>query len=526
MAQDRDSWDAIVVGSGIGGLACAVALARNGRAVLVVEQHEIAGGLTQTFSRGDFRWDVGVHYLGEMGPDGEAHAVLEWLAGGAISFASLGAVYDVAHFPGNFEVSFARTQAALKAELKDKFPDSAADIDAFFVALADAEHAGRALFSQRAMPRPLATVHGIWNQRGINKWWGRSSGEVLKEIVRDPRLRAVLLAQKGDYGGAAAAEITFGLQAMVMRHYLNGAYYPVGGARVFAQALVPAIEHAGGAMRLKARVRQFVVDEGAVVGVQLDDETVLRAPLVFSDIGALNTVRLLPATLLDSEWVREILSFGPSACHVALYLGLEGDIRTHGATASNHWFYESWDTDAGVWRDPVNDITPPGLFVSFPSLKDPAHDPGARQRHTAEVVAMCAWEPFGAWHDSALQHRPEEYAAIKAAIGRNLMAQFARRFPALAPLVVLQEVSTPLTTSAYIGAQQGSIYGLELSPRRFLSDCLRARTPTPGLFLAGQDVAAPGLAGAMMGGVLAAAAAAPRIHVHLRQSGTGASALV
>jgi all-trans-retinol 13,14-reductase len=67
MTPDRDSWDAIVLGSGIGGLACAAALARTGYAVLVVEQHYVAGGLTQTFHRSGFRWDVGVHYLGEMG---------------------------------------------------------------------------------------------------------------------------------------------------------------------------------------------------------------------------------------------------------------------------------------------------------------------------------------------------------------------------------------------------------------------------------------------------------------------------
>jgi all-trans-retinol 13,14-reductase len=60
MTPDRGSWDAIVIGSGIGGLACAAALARTGYAVLVVEQHYVAGGLTQSCHRRGFRWDVGV----------------------------------------------------------------------------------------------------------------------------------------------------------------------------------------------------------------------------------------------------------------------------------------------------------------------------------------------------------------------------------------------------------------------------------------------------------------------------------
>ena len=127
---------------------------------------------------------------------------------------------------------------------------------------------------------------------------------------------------------------------------------------------------------------------------------------------------------------------------------------------------------------------------------------------------MTSWEPFAPWIDSTLHHRPRTYTDFKAAIERNLLAQFARHFPALAPMVVAHELSTPLTTSAFIGAQHGAIYGLEVSPRRFLSDGLRAKTPILGLFLTGQDVVTPGVPGAMIGGVLAATIE-PRVYPHL-----------
>ncbi len=289
----------------------------------------------------------------------------------------------------------------------------------------------------------------------------------------------------------------------------------VGGAKVFADALIPVIERAGGAIRLKAKVREFLVENGAVVGVQLEDGTQIRAPRVFSDVGARNSVDLLPADMRNSEWAREIQSFAPSACHVGLYLGLEGDIRATGASASNHWFHETWDIGSGVWHDPTAEPSAPGLFVSFPSLKDPAHDPGHKQRHTAEIVATTSWDTFAQWRDSTHRNRPDDYAAFKSAIESKLLAQFARYFPALAPMVVTSELSTPVTTSSFIGSQQGAIYGLEVSPRRFLSESLRAKTPIPGLFLTGQDVVTPGVTGAMMGGVLAAAALELRVYPHL-----------
>jgi all-trans-retinol 13,14-reductase len=248
----------------------------------------------------------------------------------------------------------------------------------------------------------------------------------------------------------------------------------------------------------------------------LDDTTEIRAPRVFSDVGARNTVGLLPARMRKSEWAQEILSFKPSVCHVALYLGLEGDIRANGASSSNHWFHDTWDIDAGLWEDPMAESSSPSLFVSFPSLKDPVHDPGDKQRHTAEIVVLTSWNAFASWRDSTHRDRPEEYTALKATIERNLLTQFARHFPALASMVVTRELSTPLTTSSFTGAQQGEIYGLEVSPRRFLSDTLRAKTPVPGLYLTGQDVVTPGVTGAMMGGVLAAAALEPRIYPRLR----------
>ncbi|MGF6597357.1 phytoene dehydrogenase-like protein [Paraburkholderia sp. GAS448] len=175
-----------------------------------------------------------------------------------------------------------------------------------------------------------------------------------------------------------------------------------------------------------------------------------------------------------------------------------------------------WNIEAGVWQNPAEEPSAPVLFVLFPSLKDPAHAPGDRQRHTAEVVAIINWERFANWSDSSLQHRPDEYTDFKAAIGRSLLAQFERYFPELASMVVFHEVSTPLTMSAYSGAQRGASYGLEVSPRRFLSESLKARTPVPGLFLTGQDVTSPGVTGAMMGGVLSAAGIAHQIYSHLR----------
>ena len=88
---------------------------------------------------------------------------------------------------------------------------------------------------------------------------------------------------------------------------------------------------------------------------------------------------------------------------------------------------------------------------------------------------------------------------------------FRSKFPALEPLIVYQELGTPLATAAFTGHEKGGFYGVETTPRRFLSEALNAKTPVTGLYLSGQDVLAPGIAGALWGGMLSAAAIDARL---------------
>ena len=510
-----NEFDVIVVGSGMGGMTTAAALSRMGHAVLLLEQAQVIGGLTHTFSRNGFKWDVGLHYCGSFGRDQPAGRILDWLSGGAIEFRSYGTVYDTLHFPDRFEISVARPAAAYKLELKERFPDHAAEVDAYFEALQSAGAAAHMVTAERAMPEPFRSAHRWWNKQKIQRWCGRTTGEVIDELVSDPMLAAVLSAQWGTYGGKPK-QGSFGIHATVMGHYLDGAGYPVGGAAAIAQGLVPVIEEAGGSARASTPVGAILVEDGRAVGVRTSAGDEHRAPVVVSAVGAGETVkRLLPAEVRQQEWAREVAELEPSICHFQVFLGFEGDIARHGATRSNHWFYESWDTDDGIWSAAEGEPVPM-LFVSFPSLKDAAHDPGPAGRHTGDVMVWADWSSVAEFADGGAEQRPDEWAAFKQEVEGKLMAFFEAKFPALAPLVVYRELGTPLATASFTGHEKGGFYGLETTPRRMLSEALNPRTPLPGLFLSGQDAMMPGIAGALWGGMLGAAAVDPRVFTKFR----------
>ncbi len=503
-------FNVIVIGSGMGGMTTATALSRLGHKVLLLEQAQTIGGLTHTFSRNGFTWDVGLHYCGTFGHDQPAGRVLDWLSGGTIDFRSLGTVYDTLHFPDGFEISVARPASAYKMELKERFPDHAAEIDAYFEALQSAQAAAYMVAAERSMPEPFRSAHRWWNKKRIQRWCGRTTGEVIADIVTDPKLAAVLSAQWGTYGGKPK-EGSFGVHATVIGHYLEGAGYPVGGAASIARGLVPVIERAGGSARAATPVSAILVEDGKAVGVRTSSGEEIKAPFIVSAIGAGETVkRLLPQDIRQQEWAREIATFKPSICHFEIFLGFEGDIARHGATRSNHWFYESWETDDAIWSAAANGPVPMA-FVSFPSLKDPAHDPGPSKRHTGELLVWADWSSVAKFADGEAEKSEAEWATFRQDVEAKLMASFTAKFPALAPLVVYRELGTPLATASFTGHEKGGFYGVETTPRRMLSEALRARTPIPGLFLAGQDVMMPGIAGALWGGMLGAAAVDPRV---------------
>jgi all-trans-retinol 13,14-reductase len=227
-------------------------------------------------------------------------------------------------------------------------------------------------------------------------------------------------------------------------------------------------------------------------------------------MGVSNTVDCLDPGAA-AAWQQTIRGLAPGLSYISLFVGLEGDPTAAGASSANHWYFETEDID-GLWRQPA-EADAPSIFVSFPSLKDPSE----RGKPTAEVVAMVDSSVFAPWLAQAGDERPEDYLALKAWIEDRLLSQFLRHFPALRPMLRYHELATPLTQRRYVRSPDGAMYGIEMSAERLTSPALHVRTPLPGWLLAGQDVVSPGVPGAFMGGLLAAASVEPALWASLNR---------
>lgn len=510
----KNEWDVIVIGSGMGGMVTAAALSKLGHKVLMLEQYKTLGGQTHSFSREGFSWDAGLHYLGQFGPDVSERAILNWLCDSPIELAPVGAVYDTLHIGDSTPLKLSRPASAQRLDLKERFPDEAEAIDRWFDAIIDGRDAMNTVGQVRSMPPVFASAIKWWRGKKRSRFLERTTAEVVNEITGNAALANFLIAQWPDFGGRPSTA-SFAIHATIMNAYLEaGAYYPVGGAGSIAAHLLPTITNNGGKSRAGIEVKSLIMVNGVVIGVESADGEKFFAKHIVSNIGARETVdRLLPDGHGHEDWVNEIRSIGPNICHYSLFLGFEGDVEAAGMTKSNHWLYPTGEVDA-VWTSaPEN--APPGMFVSFASMKDPAHNPGPEKKYAGEIMVWSDWSTVEKWADVPPGERGDDYHSFKKQIAQTLLKQFAKYFPQLAELIVFHELSTPLATASITGHRMGSFYGLDVTPHRITTEALLMKTPIKGLYLTGQDVLTPGVPGAFWGGLLCAGSIDPKVFMHM-----------
>jgi all-trans-retinol 13,14-reductase len=505
-----EKFDAIVIGSGTGGLSVAALLARHGKKVLLLEQHYIIGGYTHFFQRRGYHWDVGLHYVGQVHIEGTLlNKVFRYLSKDKLQWAPLDDIYDRIVF-GEQEYPFPRGRANLKAKLKEWFPapEDQASIDAYFDLLDRVQHVGSGFWAEKALPPALAKVVGPLLRRKLLKFSAQTTLDVLRGITKNDRLIGVLTAQYGDYG-LLPSRSSFYMHALLANHYMEGAGYPIGGATQLAETMVPVIEEAGGAAVFRAEVVKILVEGNRAVGVEMADGKKILAEKVISDAGVVNTfTNLLPADVAERHGLRALLQqLTPSASHVGLYVGVKEAPQALNLPSCNYWIFpDEYDHQKNINNYTGFDSTIPVAFASFPAAKDPASQEKTPGRTTAEVIILVPFGWFQQWESLAWKKRGDEYAELKKKLADQLFEQLYRVAPQLRGKVDYFEVSTPLSTRHFTKHPSGEIYGVEHTPERFRQTWLRVHTPVKNLFLTGQDVMVGSIGGGTMGGVLAASA--------------------
>ena len=496
-------YDAIVIGSGMGGLTNAALLSELGWKVCVLEQHYTAGGYTHSYERNGYEWDVGVHYIGDVGAETRTKKMFDFLTSGNLKWAPMAAEYD-RFYVGDKVFNAVAGRQEFRDNLVRQFPAEEQGIDRYMQLLKQISGALYAHSMERALKpwqRKLATPILKWKKPGVLY---RNTHDVLSELTDDPDLIATLCGQWGDMG-LPPKQSAFMVHAMIARHYLYGGFYPTGGSWQIAEHIIPKIQKTGGEVFTYANVKKIVVEDGVVTGVEMADGHRIECGCVISSAGISNTFDgLLPKeTIKNAGYEKDLPRVRPSMAHLGVYIGLRHTAEELELPKTNFWIYPGNDYDAAVDEFVKNKDAPfPVVYISFPSAKDPDYlnrHPGTA---TIEIVAPAPYAWFEQWQGSTWGKRGDDYEAFKKELGDRLMRHLYDKLPQLEGKVDYFEVSTPQSTNWFSGYKRGELYGLEHTSERLQQDWLGPRTRIPGLWLTGQDTLTCGVTGAMMAGML------------------------
>lgn len=289
--HSQNDWDDIVIGSGI-------------------------GGLTHSFSRNGFTWDVGIHYMGEFAPGDPEKDLLDWLCTKPTEFASMGAVYDTLHVGDSESLRLSRPYEAHELDFKTRFPAEAEAVERWTDAMRKGREALMTATQVQSLPTPFGAGLKCWKRNELDRWRDRTTNDVARSLIDNDDLVHALTAQWGDYGGRPSTA-SFALRAMAVGSYLeSGAWYPVGGGAVFAQHILPTISAGSGEAHAGAKVTSLLMEDGRFVGVTIAEGEAICADTVVSNIGARDTVEcLLSKDCGHQDWIDDIRALDPNVAH-------------------------------------------------------------------------------------------------------------------------------------------------------------------------------------------------------------------
>jgi phytoene dehydrogenase-like protein len=497
-------YDSIIIGTGAGGLSAGLCLARAGQKVLLLEQHDVPGGWCHSFTLKGQRFSPGVHYVGFIGEGQTTNDMLCSLgvANDLVFFEMNKKGYEHCHI-GEERFSIPAGIENFKQELCNRFPKEQKGIIKYVNLI-------QTIYSQMMV---IPTMSGFWDNitipyrtRFVGKYGLFTLKRVINWHIKDPLLKTILNIQCGDHG-LPPHKASFLVHAMLMAHYFEGGYYPLGGGGGIVKAFTKRIKSFGGEIRTQSKVDRIITENKKAIGVKLANGEVIHSTNIISNADpSITFLQMVGAENISKKLNKRLAKTKYSTTSLIMFLTLDLDVTKYGIDSGNVWKISEPDLDA-VYGDPEKDDILEGdefkgVFISCTSIKDPASFNG--RYHNFEIVTFLGFKAFEQFEKDQDYHSPA-YEAFKVKLTEKLLNSVEQLIPDARKHIVQIELGTPLTNKFYTNSTRGNVYGTEKTLKGVGPFAFKPKTEIENLFLTGASTLFHGVGGACNSGIETAA---------------------
>lgn len=492
--------DAVIIGSGTGGLTCGALLAKNGVSTLVIEQHSKPGGYVTSYRRKGFMFDV-VHVIGGLREGAPLNRIFSYLGlDKKVEFIEIDKTFRFVY--PDIAVDCYTDMDKYEQQLVDNFPDEKEGIHRCFGTM---KRIWDEILHSDYRPNFLQLMSYPVRFPNLVKFQNKTFQEFLDAFIRNEKLKEILGSGWGYLGLNNSRISALYLIGMYMSYHSGGAWYPKGGYQSMSDAFAECLRENGGTLRLKTRVKRVLMDGMKALGVELEDGEQILAKQVISCADTKKTfLDLVGEERLSESFANRVKGLQSSVSGLVVHLGVRMALPRELDCGCVMYFPDYGIADAQFAAAERNEIeTVPGTFgigLSVSSLKDPGSAPEGC--HALDLIYMPA--PYG-YRNTWMREDKAKYHELKEQMSDNLIRAAERLIPGLSEHIVVKDISTPLTYERYTSATGGGWYDSACTPGQSLLRRMPTRTPIQNLYLTGAKAfPGPGMFGAIQSGLFTA----------------------
>lgn len=468
-------YDAVIIGSGLGGLECAHILSKAGMSVLLLERGTQAGGCLQSYRRHGLAFDTGFHYVGGLDEGQSLHSAFRHLGLLRLPWQRLDNHFDRVTI-GNQTFSFAQGYDAFVETLTAAFP---AERDALNKYADMLKQCGEQQFDALNPQTGESSV--------LSRFFETSAYQYLTETFHDPLLINVLCGTslKMELRKESLPLFTF---AHGNGSFIESSWRLKGDGSLIVNSLVDGIRMHGGEIICNTEVRELVEKDGKLMHAVCSNGEIYEGTIFISNIHPAVTCNLVKQSSRMKKVYRSRIT------HLENTFGMfTVSLRIKPQTLRyfnwNQYIYKEPD----VWAFHLKNDPVSGVLVSCRIPED-----GSKYVQQVDLLTPMNWSECEQWSHTEVGRRGEDYKAMKKRVADECITLAERFIPGLRDRITGYYTSTPLTYCNYTLTPEGSAYGLRKDFRNPIITLLSPRTPIPNLLLTGQNLMLHGLHGVTM----------------------------